>query len=135
MMIERPVDQLVSGPKGMAGRHVLSGVLLWIGGSISARRTVWTDIAGQARRRFNPGEYRGRARTGKYRKFRAVPSRVAGLAERTRNAPFVGGAGGNPQRQRSGSCHGAMRELGQNASRADSILAGQVHNMTIRYSP
>ena len=135
MTFERPVDQFVSGPEGMAGCHVLGGVLLSVDGSISSRRTVRTDLADQTRGSVHSRKRRGRTWARKHRQFRAVAEDIAGVAERAGNSSALGGARWHFGCARSGASLGSMRELGQNASRADTILAGQVHEMTIRHSP
>jgi four helix bundle protein len=69
MLVERPIDQFVSGLEGMAGRHDLGGVLLSIDTPISTRRALRTDISDQARGRIAPAniaEGHGREHTGSF---------------------------------------------------------------------
>jgi hypothetical protein len=138
MMIERPIDQFVSGPEGVAGCHDLGGVLLSIDTPMSQGRVVRTYIADRASVRVGTGEYCGRARAGKYRQLRAASANLAGLSERAGNASAFGGA----RRYSAGAGFAtgsrSVRELGQNASCFDTVAAGQGCEMmpfAIRHSP
>ena len=135
MTIEGPVDQFVSGPEGVAGRHDLGGVLLRVDGSISSRRTVRDNFPNQASRRINSCQYCGRARAREYRQLCAIAPGFAGLVKGTGDSSAVGAACRHSRRCRLGHDNGAMRELRQNGSRIDTISAGQIHEMTIRHSP
>jgi hypothetical protein len=138
MMIERPIDQFVPGPEGVAGCHDLGGVLLSIDTPMSQGRVVRTYIADRASVRVGTGEYCGRARAGKYRQLRAASSHSAGLTERTGNSSDSSRTRRNIAG--AGAANGArsMREPRQDGSRLDTVAAGQIDEMkpfAIRYSP
>src|ERR1700730_12938430 len=125
MMFDRPIDQLLSGPEGVAGCHGLSGSLLPIDAPISTRRIVRTHIANQTRGGIGSGQYCRRSRARKYWQLLAAPANLAGLFKGAQNAHAFSGAswchGG------AGSAVGShpVRELGQNASRFDTVAAGK----------
>ena len=138
MIIDRPIDQFVSGLEGVARCHDLGRVLLSIDAPISPGRVVRTDIADQASSRVGSGQYCRGARAGKYRQLRAAPSHFARLVEGTRDASdssrarrdFAGAGVANGAR--------SMREPRQDGSRLDKVAAGQIDEMkpfAIRYSP
>ena len=138
MIVDRPVDQFISGPEGMAGRYDLGGVLLSVDAPISSRRAFWTNIANPAFGGISSSQYRGRSRSAKYRQLHAAFVNRARLSEGTRNAPAFGGAGRYLAGARFAACSRAVRGLGKNASRLDTIASGQVREMmpfAIRYSP
>src|SRR5258708_33481161 len=137
MTVDRPIDQFIPRPEGMAGCHDPGGVLLSTNARISSRRTVRIDVTDQARGWVGPSQYCGRSRAGKHREFRAVSANLARLAERARNASAFGGARRHPAGVGFATDSRAMRELGQNASRSDTVAAGQGGEMipfAIRYS-
>src|ERR1700712_4794962 len=137
MTFDRTIDQFVSGPESMAGRHDLGGVLLSVDAPISSGRVVRVDFANQASGGISSGQHRGRARAGKYRQLRAASAHLAGFLEGVGDAP----AFGRTCRYRAGNRFAAdsrpVRELGQDASRVDTVAAGQVRKMmpfAIRHS-
>ena len=127
MAVDRSIDQFISGPEGLAGRHDLSGGLLSIDASISSRRTVWIDVADQARGGVGSSQHCGRSRSGKYRQLRATSPNITGLFERAGNAPAFGGA--RRHTASAGFAAGSVRELGQNASCFDPVAAGEGREM------
>jgi hypothetical protein len=138
MVVERFIDQFVSGPEGVARCHSLGGALLPTDAAISSRRAVRIDVANQARSGVGSGQHCGRSRAGKYRQLRAASANLAGLSERAGNASAFGGA----RRYSAGAGFAtgsrSVRELGQNASCFDTVAAGQGCEMmpfAIRHSP
>jgi hypothetical protein len=69
MIIERTIDQFVSGPEGMAGCYDLGRVLLSIDAPISSRRAVRVDIANQTVSGVGASQHRGRTRPRQYGQF------------------------------------------------------------------
>src|SRR5213080_4532091 len=137
MAVERPIDQFIPGPEGMAGCHELGGVPLSIDAAVSSRRTVRIDIANQARRGVSSGQDCGGSRARKYRQLRAASANFAGFFERVGNASAFGGTRRHPAGARFATGPRAVRELGKNASRIDTLAAGQgceMKPLAIRYS-
>jgi hypothetical protein len=135
MTLERPVDQFVSGPEGVAGCNDLGGVLLSTDVAVPSRRAVWSDCADQTRCGFGAGEHRRRAWSREYRQFRSASANFAGLAKGVGNAHSVGGARRNPGRCQRTAGPRSVRESGQDASRIDSVTTGQAFEMiAIRHS-
>ena len=138
MAVDRPIDQFIPGPEGMAGCHDLGRVLLSTDAPISARRIVRVDVANQALCWIRSGQYCGRSWAGKHRQLRAAFANLTGFSERTGNASAFGGARRYSAGTRFAAGSRPVRELGQNASRFDTISAGQAREMmpfAIRYSP
>jgi hypothetical protein len=138
MVVERFIDQFVSGPEGVAGCHDFGGVLLSIDAPVSPRRVVRIDIADQASSRIGPSQYRGRTRARKYRQLCAAPPHFAGFVEGTRNASDFGRTGRDLAGAGVASGARSMREPRQDGSRLNKVVAGQIDEMklfAIRYSP
>src|ERR1700722_141059 len=125
MAVDRPIDQFLPGPEGVAGCHDLGGVLLPVDASIPSRRTVRTDIANQARGGVGSGQYRRRPRARKYRQLCATSENLTGLFEGARNSHAFGGAGWCFADARSATGSRPMREPGKNASCFDTVAAGE----------
>src|SRR5437763_12258571 len=137
MIVDRPIDQFVSGPQGLAGCHDLGRVLLSIDAPISSRRTVRVDIANQTVSGVGASQHRGRTRPRQHGQFRSAFTNLARFAEGVGNASDFGGAGWHPSVAGFAGGSHSMREPGQDGSSFDTIAAGQVSKMTfaIRYSP
>src|ERR1700686_3237879 len=125
MIVGRSIDQFVPGPEGMAGRYDLGGVLLSVDAPISPRGALRIDITDQARGGLGSSQYRGRSRARKYRQLRAASSNITGVSEGDGNASAFGGSRRYHARAGSAASSRAMRELGQNDSRFNTIAAGQ----------
>ena len=138
MIFDRPIDQFVSRPEGVAGCHDFGGSLLSGDTPISSRRIIRIDITNQASGGIGSGQYCGRARAGKYRQLRTAFANFTGLSERAGDPHAVGRARRHPADTRFGTSSRPMRQLGENASCLDTISAGQVSEMmpfAIRRSP
>ena len=138
MFIERPIDQFVPGPPGVAGCHDLGRGLLSVDAPISSRRAVRTDVADQTRGGIGPGQYRGRAWTREYGQLRSASANLPRIAKGAGDASDFGGT--CRHFAIAGIANGTfpMREFGKNGSRVDTVPAGQISEMkssSIRYSP
>src|SRR5438445_3088665 len=137
MIVDRPIDQFVSGPQGLAGCYDLGRVLLSIDTPIPSRRTVRVDIANQTVSGVGASQHRGRTRPRQHRQLRSTFADRARFAEGVGNASDFGGAGWHSTVAGFAGGSHALRKLGQDGSRLDTIAAGQVSKMTfaIRHSP
>src|ERR1700730_14939364 len=137
MIFDRPIDQFVPGPQGMAGRVGPCGVLLSVDAAVSSRRTVRTNVTSQAGGGIDTSQHCGGARAGQYRQLRTASPYFARFAEGAGDPPDLGGAGRHFACARFADHSDAVRELGEDGSRFDTIAAGQASKMTfaIRYSP
>src|SRR5450631_1942865 len=108
MIFDRPIDQFVSGPKGVAGCHDLGRVLLSVDAPISSRRVVRIDIANQAGSRVSTSQYCGRSRSREYGQLRAASANFTGVSERVGNTSPPGGASRHPADARFATGSGSV---------------------------
>ena len=139
MRIERPNDQFLPGPAGLAGRHGIGRSLLSVDEGVSAGRTICDVLANQACILVNSGKHRRRIWAGANAVIRSISPHCTRLTQGTGNTSVAGGTGrivGQPADRRA---HGSVHEAREETPSAYPFSAAEniktLRPLTTHHSP